>query len=273
MSEICKLPEWDVVSISNDGEAVMASVLGEDLVIAKARSFTKVADMKKVRSAYIDALKRETDVGSLSVDDSITVDGQNWSTHFIQIDQGDVECILYADTCTVEDINVLEIQFSSLEQYLGFKPKLAELVAAINFHALRREYGRIEYLGVEVNAIAVSNLVYGGSNSENVMFFTGKNRYITVSVSSESHGSAMQRELEKNRLESVTSRMVDGILYTKYYVHNKAGKVTGILEFGAIEKDGVSIEVFGYSKSELDTFIVNDINLTIGGVVSSAKTE
>lgn len=133
MSEICKLPEWDVVSISNDGEAVMASVLGEDLVIAKARSFTKVADMKKVRSAYIDALKRETDVGSLSVDDSITVDGQNWSTHFIQIDQGDVECILYADTCTVEDIDVLEIQFSSLEQYLGFKPKLAELVAAINF--------------------------------------------------------------------------------------------------------------------------------------------
>ena len=206
-------------------------------------------------------------------EDSITVDGQNWSTHFIQIDQGDVECILYADTCTVEDINVLEIQFSSLEQYLGFKPKLAELVAAINFHALRREYGRIEYLGVEVNAIAVSNLVYGGSNSENVMFFTGKNRYITVSVSSESHGSAMQRELEKNRLESVTSRMVDGILYTKYYVHNKAGKVTGILEFGTIEKDGVSIEVFGYSKSELGTFIVNDINLTIGGVVSSAKTE
>ena len=71
----------------------------------------------------------------------------------------------------------------------------------------------------------------------------------------------------------IHSRIVDGILYTKYYVHNKAGKVTGILEFGTIEKDGVSIEVFGYSKSELDTFIVNDINLTIGGVVSSAKTE
>ena len=34
MSEICKLPEWDVVSISNDGEAVMASVLGEDLHIS-----------------------------------------------------------------------------------------------------------------------------------------------------------------------------------------------------------------------------------------------
>lgn len=223
MSEICKLPEWDVVSISNDGEAVMASVLGEDLVIAKARSFTKVADMKKVRSAYIDALKRETDVGSLSVDDSITVDGQNWSTHFIQIDQGDVECILYADTCTVEDINVLEIQFSSLEQYLGFKPKLAELVAAINFHALRREYGRIEYLGVEVNAIAVSNLVYGGSNSENVMFFTGKNRYITVSVSSESHGSAMKygdKTLVILKLKADKPLFYDDKMYVRYESHN-----------------------------------------------------
>lgn len=268
MNNICKLSEWDVMSISNDGEAVMASVLDGDLIIAKARSFAKVADMKKVRSAYLDALRRETDIGDLLIDESVMINGCIWSVHFIQISQGDVGCIIYADACIGDDVDVLEVQFSSLEQYLRFKPDLTRLIGAINFHDLRREYGSIEYLGVEVKAIAVSNLVYGGSNTENTMFFTGKNRYITVCISDKSQESILQKELAKNNLERVMCKKIDGIDYTRYCIHGKDGSVSGVLEFGTVNENGICVEVFGYSKNESDTFIVNDINLAIGGASS-----
>ena len=263
MEKLCKSTDWDIMSISNEGEAVLASNVNNNLVIAKVRSFSKITDVDKVREIHLSELTREVTVTDSIVNECLTIDDAVWETHLISIKHDPFEYVLYMDTCLNDDVCVVELLFSSAEDYLDFSDKIPEFIESIDFHQLRREYGCVTCEDMNVKATAISNMIFVGLNSNNMMVFVGKDKYITVSVSTTSQRGALQEELSKNDMVFIDTSVTDGMPYERYRVFNNEHKEMGTLEFCTKQVGMVYIELFGYCRFKTNSFIANDLKLEI----------
>lgn len=254
---VCSDEAWNVLSVSNSGEAVMAKQTDGSLIIAKARAFSAFVGIDVLYNAYLKRLQDEV-VINCTKQSTVCIDDSSWILHLFFTDRDVVQYVLYA-TAQCGDLNcVLEVLFSSPAEYLEFMQGFVDFVRSIDFTELYKESADLSFNEVSIHVHAVSDVVCKTRN-DNVLVFLGKNKYFTVSIGDS------QSDFAKN--EGVCRMEVKGVTYvengkiSRWVLYNEKDVVTGVLELEELSICGKTLEILGYWMNDTDNTIADNLEI------------
>lgn len=257
---LCNKDEWDVLSISSSGEAVVASQSDDTLRIVKLRAYQRTINITAVYDAYIARLSEESAI--TSVDNQAIESGDSvWNARVITLNKQMVQYVVYADACVDNQICVIEGLFLSAADCCDFISEFAEFVASINFPSLTCSVRVMNYRDVYVKASGISDVVLSDSASAGTLLFVGKNKYFTVSITEESQRERLRKTIYGCFAELISVDELSGT--EQYKLCDESGCVRGVLEFYSKVVGDVFVEAIGYWSSDTVASISDNIVLQV----------
>lgn len=254
--DLVALNDWNVLSISDAGEAVIGHK-GEgcdDFVATKVRTFSVNIDENRIYSAYKSELEKEARVRER--EGATEISGSLWHTHFIMVEGQPIQYVLYASTVMESLICVVEALFLDIGGYNWFKQQFSEFVQAVDFKRLHRETGSILIDGQEVIVTGISGITLK-RNNVGCSFFVGKDKYFAVTADS---GYGDVNELQYSNIEFIESAMGEKQRTTRYALRNDTGKITGTFEVCTVAVGNSSFQILGYWVGDVKDCIVNNLD-------------
>lgn len=259
-NSLCSLNGWEVLSISEYGEAVMGYQNEDTFVVTKLRSLTGKVPGESVYHAYIAKLKDEVRINRID-SKVISVDTTVWQLYLITVEGNLVEYVLYA-WAIVDGYNcVIEATFLSAGDYLKFMEHFSAFSSSINFRILQKEVGFISLEDGCVSVTGISDVVLQHNSMPGTLMFVGKNKYFAVTVVDTSQHTPLAQTIKDDNLEFISTFRYEAGTIERYRISNGT-LVTGVIEMYSRKVSDKFIEIFGYWLNDTNASISDNIALS-----------
>lgn len=252
--------EWEVLSVSDSGEAVIGYHESDRFAVVKASTVRGAGLTVDDLFSAFEAAMLEENVQSFEVRFSqVTVNGEVWIRKLYRL----YDQFVIVQSCLHEDyFYVIKATLMTADDVIWFDNEQSKLLAAMDFTELHRNAGRLCACGHSIEALGISEVALSTQGSGDSLLFVSNNKYFAVTVSENSQRDVLLAAVsDREFTREVCEASSDDVLIERFYLHDK-DKVTGTVELYSISQDDCFVEVLGYWRGYANSSVKDNILLS-----------